>query len=637
MADSSVTGHASVSRENPGRVDRVESARSNILESPLKASTSGAVRQLISAAQSSVSVRMRPHGESQRSPEFLGELAVMHPELLRATTMRMVLRRFGSIFRHSSGAASTFEMSKPVEVIAKFLSHSWRTPGWLKTIALMYHENVFRATVSAFATAICLHGLEFAGAGVPMPLVGPSYLAGETTMHQLRLDTHFVPPCLVFILVLIFGQEVPGLAQSTCFLDKCCIHQTDQEKKMQGRQQLGGFLRSSHRMVILWQPEYFTRLWCVYELAAFHYINLGVSGLVDLLPLKLPVLALSLFCFHFAATAATVVLGPTLVFSEMHVTWILENVPAALHVPWMFMTLSSMFFFAVYTIPGFLLWKFCQSHMEDRKMLLKQLQEFRMDLAECQVESDREFIESKLKTWFGGVEEFELIVRDELAELVAQRMQDRGPIPWTLMFTGSLSHVFFLASAAVDAVIRSDWHLAVRVGLACIGLSCFTDAIALSAGLTLADKIPGRWQVGVRSFIAPMSLALLFSLLNGLVLATMNPALPLWIDIPIYLVLGMLTWLMFGGWHRLRHGRTLRPSGKSEEHSPASTVAHPAPGVGDRQGLKSDVGAMGTFKPDIQGDASFGVQKKVESHESRVAVASHNEESDDEFGEVVSN
>jgi len=634
MADTRVTGHSSDSRGSPRRIDRVDS-RCMIWGSSLKASTSGTVRQFISAAQSLVSVRLRPRGQSQRSPEFLEELAVLHPELLRATTMRMVLRRFGSILRHSAGAASTFEMSKPVEVIAKFLSHSWSTPGWLKTIALMYHENVFRAMVSAFATAICLHGLEFVGAGVPMPLVGPSYLVGETTMHQLRLDTHFVPPCLVFILVLIFGQEVPGLAQSTCFLDKCCIHQTDQEKKMQGIQQLGGFLRSSHRMVILWQPEYFTRLWCVYELAAFHYINLGVSGLVDLLPLKLPVLALSLFCYHFAATAATVVLAPTLVVSEMHVTWVLENVPAALHVPWMFMILS-MFFFAVYTIPGFLLWKFCQSHMEDRKMLLKQLRGFRMDLAECQVESDREFIESKLKTWFGGVEEFELVIRTEVAELVAQRMQYSGPVPWTLMFTGSLSHVFFLASAAVDAVIRSDGPLAVRLGLACIGLSCFTDAIALSAGLTLADKIPGRWQVGVRRFIAPMSLALLFSLLNGLVLATMNPALPLWIDIPIYLVLGILTWLMFGGWHRLRHGRTLRPSGRSEEHSPASTVAHPAPGVGDRQGLQSDVGATGTFKPDIQGEAPFGVHKKVESHESRVAVASHNEESDDEFGEVRS-
>mmetsp|Transcript_54651 Transcript_54651/g.177601 ORF Transcript_54651/g.177601 Transcript_54651/m.177601 type:complete len:112 (-) Transcript_54651:522-857(-) len=110
----------------------------------------------------------------------------------------------------------------------------------------------------------------------------------------------------------------------------------------------------------------------------------------------------------------------------------------------------------------------------------------------------------------------------------------------------------------------------------------------------------------------------------------MNPALPLWIDVPIYLVLGMLTWWMFGGWHRLRHGRTLRPSGKPEEHSPASTVALSVPGVGDRQGLQSDAGMTGTFKPNIQGDASFAVQQKVESHESRV-VGLHIEESDDEF------
>jgi len=52
------------------------------------------------------------------------------------------------------------------------------------------------------------------------------------------------------------------------FLDKVCIHQTDPDKKQKGIDGLGGFLKKSKTVLVLWDASYFTRLWCTLEMAA---------------------------------------------------------------------------------------------------------------------------------------------------------------------------------------------------------------------------------------------------------------------------------------------------------------------------------------------------------------------------------
>ena len=51
-----------------------------------------------------------------------------------------------------------------------------------------------------------------------------------------------------------------SFASVKCFLDVVSIHQTDHARKLQGVYGLGGFLRISEEMRVLWSPPYFTRL-----------------------------------------------------------------------------------------------------------------------------------------------------------------------------------------------------------------------------------------------------------------------------------------------------------------------------------------------------------------------------------------
>merc|ERR1712176_207867 len=68
---------------------------------------------------------------------------------------------------------------------------------------------------------------------------------------------------VAYVLTLFIWQP-----RTRVFLDKICIHQTDKVKKRLGIDSIGGFLRNSSEMLLLWDSTYFSRLWCTFELAA---------------------------------------------------------------------------------------------------------------------------------------------------------------------------------------------------------------------------------------------------------------------------------------------------------------------------------------------------------------------------------
>eukprot|EP00928_Gymnodinium_smaydae_P024446 TRINITY_DN19777_c0_g1_i2.p1 TRINITY_DN19777_c0_g1~~TRINITY_DN19777_c0_g1_i2.p1 ORF type:complete len:350 (+),score=28.34 TRINITY_DN19777_c0_g1_i2:1132-2181(+) len=92
------------------------------------------------------------------------------------------------------------------------------------------------------------------------------------------------------------------------FLDKLCIHQTDEQKKEAGILALAGFLRTSQRMILLWTPRYFSRLWCAYELASWFHFCDAAKKPIKFMPISYAagILAMLAWLSVFFATRAVI-------------------------------------------------------------------------------------------------------------------------------------------------------------------------------------------------------------------------------------------------------------------------------------------------------------------------------------------
>lgn len=230
------------------------------------------------------------------------------PDVLRSMPAHKALYGFGAVLRNSRGDGDTYALSEPADKIAHFWSHSWWANMWHKicTLLLVY-AGPWAALASVVAAAICcllvrLHvvpGNLCMGSGCETHAHCPqdSYCetfgrcfpialccrtnSGINGTCPVDCDSEYDAPelpvlrflpffvgALIFVAVVFFWRP-----STSVFLDKVCIHQTDLDKKQRGIDGLGGFLRMSSSMVVLWDETYFNRLWCTFELAAYLHLR----------------------------------------------------------------------------------------------------------------------------------------------------------------------------------------------------------------------------------------------------------------------------------------------------------------------------------------------------------------------------
>eukprot|EP00929_Paragymnodinium_shiwhaense_P090727 TRINITY_DN50868_c0_g1_i2.p1 TRINITY_DN50868_c0_g1~~TRINITY_DN50868_c0_g1_i2.p1 ORF type:complete len:581 (+),score=40.05 TRINITY_DN50868_c0_g1_i2:263-1744(+) len=110
---------------------------------------------------------------------------------------------------------------------------------------------------------------------------------------------------MVFLALLFNWHNIISKLRKSklLFVDKLCIAQHDEELKSHGILGLGGFLKISQRLVVLWSPTYFSRLWCTFELAAWFRYENSLSSVL-FVPVEIP---LRLVCVFLVNNAATVV------------------------------------------------------------------------------------------------------------------------------------------------------------------------------------------------------------------------------------------------------------------------------------------------------------------------------------------
>ncbi|CAE7409316.1 unnamed protein product [Symbiodinium necroappetens] len=345
--------------------------------------------------------------------QLIARMAAFCPDIIQAVHAYQAVKRFGHIFRAQKGAsASHRRVSFETTKIDQFWSHSWHGPKWNKAMTAVYVNNGMMAALVAAPVSFLvmfLHAFRI------LPTL------------QLVRGIRFYPShsywVKVLCLVLYFVALFFWMPRQKIFLDVLCIDQGSARRKALGLASMGAFLRASDSLVILWDPSWSRRLWCVFELAAFLH-----SRQVDGRQVKL--------------TIRPTLLGPCFISLPIALSFVMlamsfipdENVfPGAdpdrlrYFILWPSIGLSIFigFFFSIIKLRAY--FRYVQALEQDiGKFVVNDGMSHccsvgHVSAAGTQMVCDRRVILQCITTWFGSVEQFESHVRTD----VLQCLQDQ--------------------------------------------------------------------------------------------------------------------------------------------------------------------------------------------------------------------
>jgi len=362
--------------------------------------------------------------------------------LVRGVPINPVMRGFCQAFSSKSGSAKHYSQARHTNKIDDFFSHDWDSARWRKALTLYHYYNGFAASMASILTGVLLAILQLDAVGIlPKPTPREVRVAGQTKQAGYGIWCIYVCP-LVFVITLLNYHKLEVLRKNPrlLFVDKFCIDQAHEGRKRAGILQLAGFLRNSQKLVICWTPKYFTRLWCVFELASWKYLGRELDS-VMLMPssqVALIFVAEAFFCSFY------VVHRSVEWYYGTESAWIL----LAIAVPCGIMS----------SIPAI------SRLVKSLSVLPKQLQSFTFQASECfccsnnhvhpdtgePMQCDRKLIYTTLVEWFSNctqdaddekvqectLKQFDDFIQNEFASWV---LQNRGPhnIPYcqVLMMT----------------------------------------------------------------------------------------------------------------------------------------------------------------------------------------------------------
>lgn len=213
-------------------------------------------------------------------------------ELLRATYANVPLRYFGADLRRKNlawtpvastknlahkndsskslqdAADTAYSKSFSTPVLDDFWSHSWQSPPTFKIVVLLLEYNARAAGI----LAICAGLLAIVFDSLGLLRHKKIYIELFKDPSQVQPDKELQETslwCLLFGTLTLFAGLLVWPSQRKVFLDKLCIHQTDEQMKLAGVRGLGAFMKNAQRILVLLDSSYRTRLWCVFEVAAF--------------------------------------------------------------------------------------------------------------------------------------------------------------------------------------------------------------------------------------------------------------------------------------------------------------------------------------------------------------------------------
>jgi len=328
------------------------------------------------------------------------------PEILRAAPVGKVLGRLGRPFRSKTG--DFYGMSGQTSRIHTFWSHSWHSSVWMKIATLLFFKNGTAAAVISLASVAC---------------VVPLYV-----LHVLPEFTEQCGWCSLvgsasYVLTLIFWRR-----SELVFVDRCCIHQTNPQLKAEGLVSLGAIIKSSDSLLVLWDPTYAQRLWCMLELAAFLHSH--------------PEKSLRQIVVQPTITGPFSLVGSLLVITSILLSHVLgRNLPELAEKP-----LSSVLLLCIPIVMFIRFGSKFRAYYRDVDMLEAQFGSFDVDRAECHccalghpevngmpMPCDREILRRCIGTWFGSIEAFHHQVQSEVKEALVEQLTTQVLSYWHMV------------------------------------------------------------------------------------------------------------------------------------------------------------------------------------------------------------
>ena len=347
---------------------------------------------------------------TKRTANDMSAMEVTSPELLRATRAYSALQCCGRALHHSF-SGDLHHRSFQTDSFDCFWSHSWHGSSWQKILLLMVVYNGRAALIAGNVAAI-----------LGMSLFYLELLPSYSRHYQLvGAEYHYGPWGLVFGCATTFCMLFVWQPGTKIFLDRICIHQKEEARKRDGILSLGGFLRHSRSLLVLWDSTYPTRLWTVFELAAFLKSHGGESHLL-IRPTVLGPTAIAVF-----AGMVLLFAGQILVSAEDAAQWLVQQISASFVVCVAFVHLLRVYLEWVehcwvqlrsFSLAGTTT-HCCSSDHKDESG----------DTIIC----DREILLECMRVWFGSDEEFEQCVRSQVSFALAKGLGRHAfPFKWFL-------------------------------------------------------------------------------------------------------------------------------------------------------------------------------------------------------------
>ena len=495
-------------------------------------------------------------------------IALPHPDLLRGTHSSNILKGWAHVLKTKAGDASTFALSTPLAMLDVFISHTWTTPGWKKGMNILLF--VYLQTAILVSLLMLMLHVALSQLLDTTPLAHLHYVKGHQVL-RIPLGYGVLYGPMVFCLALWVASRLPpSVIEAMCFLDKCCIHQSDPQLKQQSIEQLGAYIYKSHCFLMLWSEEYCTRLWCMYELAVFSASKADLSRL-RVWPVEQAETISALFVFHFCASIGVLVGGPLVVLSPWHARLVLGWSPVL-----QFVEIFLVMFVLVLTLYGpvihFVLWDQLYKHARARLQLELQFRNFSCGQLQCYLESDRRVVHVAIERWFGTVRRFDEFVREKVLSAILAR-SSTAPLSYSQVLVANLPHIWVVLDPIILPAARrgSDAWAHTLVGVSALvfvgdflGLWIMGEVArrAVLAGTHDAERRRRR-RAGV------MLCTLCFSVVSALAMSLISPIVPVRIKGPIVLALVVLCMALYSPAACKRHGKHT-----SAQPSPRNNLAH---------------------------------------------------------------